>query len=169
MAAVKKRAINEVRGKAMTVTLTSDGTRGRSFPRNALARAFLALNTGLYRLGRGRGLSARMLLLTTVGARSGRERVVPLAYFPDEDRAWLVIASAGGDRRHPAWYRNLARHPDMAWVEFGGNKTRVRAESLQGAEREERWREITSQAPNFAAYQRQTDREIPVVRLTQIE
>ena len=169
MAAVKKRAINVVRGKAMTVTPTPDGTRGRSFPRNALARAFLALNTGIYRLGRGRGFSAWMLLLTTVGARSGRERVVPLAYFPDGDHAWLVIASAGGDRRHPAWYRNLTRHPDMAWVEFGGKKIRVRAQSLQGAEREERWREITSQAPNFADYQRQTDREIPLVRLRPIE
>jgi len=57
----------------------------------------------------------------------------------------------------------------MAWVEFGGKKIRVRAQSLQGAEREERWREITSQAPNFADYQRQTDREIPLVRLRPIE
>jgi deazaflavin-dependent oxidoreductase (nitroreductase family) len=153
----------------MTVTLTPDGTRGRSFPRHPLAGAFVALNTGIYRLGRGRGLSARMLLLTTGGTRSGRERVVPLAYLKDWDHGWLVVASAGGDLRHPAWYRNLARHPDMAWVEFGGKKIRVRAESLHGAQREERWREITSQAPNFAAFQRQTDREIPVVRLRSIK
>jgi deazaflavin-dependent oxidoreductase (nitroreductase family) len=152
----------------MAVQITPEGTRGRPFPRGPLARAFLGLNTGIYRLLRGRGMS-RMILLTTVGARSGQERTVPLAYFPDGRDAWLIIASAGGDARHPAWYRNLAAHPDRAWIEVGGRRVPVRAESLRGAEREERWMRITARASNFAGYQRSTDREIPVVRLTPAE
>src|SRR5260370_27554146 len=101
----------------MSVEITPDGTRGKPFPRGRVIGFLLNLNTVLYRLLRGRGFRSRMLLLTTVGARSGQERTVPLAYFPDGDGAWLVIASAGGDQRHPAWYRNLAAHPDRAWIE----------------------------------------------------
>lgn len=151
----------------MAVELTPQGTRGRSFPRGPIPRLFLRLNTALYRLLGGRGMSG-MLLLTTVGARTGAERTVPLAYFSDGPDAWLIIASAGGDARHPAWYRNLAAHPDRARIEVGGRSVAVRAESLNGPEREERWARITAKAKNFAGYQRSTDREIPVVRLTAV-
>lgn len=153
----------------MPVEITPQGTRGRPFPRGRIARFFVGLNTTVYRLLRGSGMGSRMLLLTTVGARTGAERTVPLAYFPDGPDAWLIIASAGGDAQHPAWYRNLAAHPDRAAIEVGGRRVRVRAESLHGPEREERWSRITAKAKNFAEYQRSTDREIPVVRLTPIE
>lgn len=153
----------------MPVDITPQGTRGRPFPRGRVASFFIALNTAVYRLLRGRGLDSRMLLLTTVGARSGVERTVPLAYFPDGPDAWLIIASAGGDARHPAWYRNLAAHPDRAAIEVGGRRIRVRAESLHGPAREEPWARITAKAKNFSEYQRQTDREIPVIRLTALE
>lgn len=152
----------------MAVEITPEGTRGRPFPRGRAARLFLGLNTAFYRLLRGCGLDSRMLLLTTVGARTGAERTVPLAYFTDGPDAWLVIASAGGDARHPAWYRNLAAHPDQARIEIGGRTVAVRGESLKGAEREERWNRITEKATNFADYQRSTDREIPLVRLTRL-
>ena len=150
----------------MPVEISPQGTRGRSFPRGRLVSLGIGLNTALYRLLRGLGMGSRMLLLTTVGARSGIERTVPLAYFTDGPDAWLIIASAGGDARHPAWYRNLAAHPDRAAIEVGGRKVKVRAESLHGAAREEPWGRITAQAKNFAEYQRNTDREIPVIRLT---
>lgn len=150
----------------MSVEITPQGTRGRRFPRGRLIRFGIGLNTAFYRLIRGRGLSRQMLLLTTVGARSGAERTVPLAYFPDGPAAWLIIASAGGDARHPAWYRNLAANPDRASIEVGGRRLTVRAESLHGPDREERWKRITAEAKQFAEYQRNTDREIPVVRLT---
>ena len=153
----------------MPVDITPQGTRGRPFPRGRTARLFIGLNTAVYRLLRGRGMASRMLLLTTVGARSGLERTVPLAYFPDGPDAWLIIASAGGDARHPAWYRNLAAPPDRATIEVGGQRGRVRAESLHGPAREEPWARITATAKNFAEYQRSTDREIPVIRLTRVE
>jgi deazaflavin-dependent oxidoreductase (nitroreductase family) len=151
----------------MAIEITPQGTRGRNMPRGPIPRLFLRLNAALYRLLGGRGMS-HMLLLTTVGARTGAERTVPLAYFPDGPDAWLIIASAGGDPRHPAWYRNLAANPDRARIEVGGRTVDVRAESLRGAEREERWNRITAQAKNFAGYQRSTDRKIPVVRLTPV-
>src|SRR5258708_1996401 len=138
----------------MTVEITPNGTRGKPFPRGRVVRFLVALNTGLYRLFRGGGMGSRMLLLTTVGARSGVERTVPLAYFPDGADAWLIIASAGGDARHPAWYRNLAANPERAWIEVGGRKVAVRGESLRGAAREERWSRVTAKASNFAGYQR---------------
>jgi len=153
----------------MSVEITPEGTRGWRFPRGRLVSLGLRLNTALYRLLGGRGFSSRMLLLTTTGARTGVERTVPLAYFEDGQDAWLVIASAGGDARHPAWYRNLAAHPERAAIQVGGRRVRVRAESLHGDAREDRWRRITARAKNFADYQRNTDREIPVVRLTRAE
>lgn len=106
------------------------------------------------------------LALTTVGARSGKQRSVPLGGFPDGPDAWLVVASAGGGRRHPAWFLNLAKHPDQIWIEVGSRKLRVRGRSLGGAEREAALRGIAAIAPRYAGYQEKTDREIPIVRLT---
>jgi deazaflavin-dependent oxidoreductase (nitroreductase family) len=149
----------------MAIELTPNGTRGRSFPRGPVVRFFLGLNRAFYRLLRGRGMST-MLLLTTVGSRSGAERTVPLAFFTDGPDAWLIIASAGGDAKHPAWYRNLAANPERVRIEVGGRTVEVRAASLKGAQREEAWNRITAKAKNFAGYQASTDREIPVIRLT---
>jgi deazaflavin-dependent oxidoreductase (nitroreductase family) len=100
-----------------------------------------------------------------VGARSGREHTSPVGYFPDGAGAWLVVASMGGDRRHPAWYHNLVANPNRASVQIAGRRVPVRATSLHGPERAERWERIVATAPNFGEYQRATDREIPVLRL----
>ena len=132
------------------------------------------LNTSaaFYRLLGGRGmrvLGAPTLLLTTVGARTGRTRTKPVAYFPNGDDKWLIVASAAGAARHPAYYLNMAKNPDRIWVEVGRRKLRVKAESLSGASHEEAWRRIVSQSPGFQAYQDKTDRLIPIVRLTTAE
>jgi deazaflavin-dependent oxidoreductase (nitroreductase family) len=147
----------------MAVEITPEGTRGRPIPRR-LVKPLVAVNNFLYRAF-GFGANG-MLLLTTVGARSGEERTVPLAAFQDGDDAWLVVASAGGDARHPLWFRNLARNPDRVWIQVGRRRLRVTPELLQGPARVERWQRIVTERPNFAGYQRTTDREIPVVRLT---
>jgi deazaflavin-dependent oxidoreductase (nitroreductase family) len=75
------------------------------------------------------------------------------------------VASAAGAARNPAWYHNLAAHPDQVQIEVGGHKIAVTAEELHGAERDEAWRQITATAPRFAQYQQKTDRELPVIRL----
>lgn len=102
--------------------------------------------------------------LTTVGARTGRRRTVPLRAFADGD-GWLVVASLGGARTNPAWLHNLAAHPDQAWLRVNGQTFPVSALTLSGAERDHAWSGIVRQAPTYDDYQAQTDRLIPVVRL----
>jgi len=153
----------------MSVVLTPNGTRGFKFPvPTSLIAALSRIPVGLQRLTRGRLKmhGVPLLLLTTVGARSGQERTSMVAQFPEADGSTLIVASFGGAAKHPAWYFNLAKRPDQVWMEQGGRRVRVRATSLAGAEREVAWRRIVSAAPGFAEYQRKTDREIPVVRLT---
>jgi deazaflavin-dependent oxidoreductase (nitroreductase family) len=105
------------------------------------------------------------LVLTTIGRMSGLERQTPVGRFPGPDGSWLIVASANGAARNPAWYYNLAAHPDQVWIELPGRKTAVTAEQLHGVERDQAWQQITAAVPRFAAYQRDTDRELPVIRL----
>jgi deazaflavin-dependent oxidoreductase (nitroreductase family) len=118
-----------------------------------------------HRLGARRMDGVPVLLLITRGARSGEQRATPVMCFPDGDSAWLVVASAGGSAGHPAWFVNIARHPDDVWVEVDGRRVKVTPHSLSGEDRKAAWQRITAQAPRFAGYQQKTDREIPLVRL----
>jgi deazaflavin-dependent oxidoreductase (nitroreductase family) len=106
---------------------------------------------------------ADLLLLTTVGARSGRPATSPLAYFRDEGR-WLVVGSAGGSPRHPAWYHNLRARP-AASVEIADRTLAVHARITEGAERDALFAMITARAPGYADYQSRVERRIPVVVL----
>jgi deazaflavin-dependent oxidoreductase (nitroreductase family) len=106
-----------------------------------------------------------LLLLTTLGARTGQPRTSMVSQFPESDGSTLIVASFGGAAKHPAWYFNLAKHPDQVFIERGGRRIRVQAISLSAEEREAAWQRIVHIAPGFAEYQRKTDREIPVVRL----
>jgi len=108
----------------------------------------------------------RILTLTTTGAKSGNEHSVPLGWFPDGDNAWLIVASAGGAAKHPAWYFNLARNPDKVWIEVDNRKLQVQAESLKDAAYDKAWNQIVAEAPNYGPYKEKTDRHIPVIRLT---
>jgi deazaflavin-dependent oxidoreductase (nitroreductase family) len=107
-----------------------------------------------------------LMYLTTVGAKSGEQRLTPIARFPDGDDAWLVVASNGGSARHPSWYHNFAAHPDQVWAEVAGRRFRVNAEQLTGDRKADAWRRITASAPRFAKYEQTTDRDLPVLRLT---
>ncbi|MFJ5777477.1 nitroreductase/quinone reductase family protein [Streptomyces sp. NPDC093094] len=107
---------------------------------------------------------ARLLLLTTRGARSGRPRTVPLGYLPDGGERVLVIASAAGAPRHPAWYHNLLAHPEVT-VEDGVFTYRARAVPLAGQERDRAFARAVEADPGWAEYQSRTDRILPVVAL----
>jgi deazaflavin-dependent oxidoreductase (nitroreductase family) len=107
-----------------------------------------------------------LLYLSTVGAKSGERRTAVVMPFPEGDDAWLIVASKGGAATHPAWFHNLAAHPDQVEVEFKGRKTAVTPQTLTGDERATAWKRITTERPNFAGYETKTDRQIPVVRLT---
>ena len=160
----------------MSVEVTPGGTRGFRPPKmpGPLVAAFTGLGRLAYRLmgDRMRVQGRPLLILETVGARSGRSRSAILGWFPDVSdparESWLVVASYGGAARHPAWYLNLARNPDKVWVQVGDRKVKVRAESLKGAERVQAWERVVQLAPGYARYQEKTDREIPIVRLSAV-
>jgi len=118
------------------------------------------------RRGRGTFMGMDVLILHTVGRRSGQPRETPVACFADGEDAWLIVASGGG-RRHPDWHLNLMAHPDRASIELPGRDTTpVTPHRLDGADREQAWQRITAAQPRYAKYQRKTDREYPVIQLT---
>ncbi len=106
---------------------------------------------------------APLLLLTTTGAKSGKPRTSPLVYTSDGDRI-VIIASKGGAPTNPDWYHNLLAHPE-ATLELGSDKFQVRASFPEGQERERLYNQQAAQMPNFAEYQKNTTRQIPVVVL----
>jgi deazaflavin-dependent oxidoreductase (nitroreductase family) len=109
-----------------------------------------------------------VVLLTTKGARSGQERTVTINAFADGDDAWLIVASKGGSATHPAWFRNMVQHPDEIWLEVGSRKMKVRGDSLTGRERDEALARIVKDLKQYAGYEKKTDRQIPIIRLTRI-
>ena len=106
-----------------------------------------------------------LMLVHTIGVRSGMERVVPLAYLPQPDARFVIIASNGGSRQHPAWYYNLKANPKIM-VEVGAAAFRVAAEELDPAARSVVWPTIVEQAPAAGEFQSMTTRMIPVFILT---
>lgn len=122
-------------------------------------------NIAKLRTNGGTFMGQDALVLVTLGAKSGVERWTPVAWFPDSDHSWIVVASANGAARNPAWYHNLAAHPDSAAIELAGRRVPVRAEQLHGNARDHAWRAILARVPRFADYERKTDRVIPVIRL----
>ncbi|MCI4659186.1 nitroreductase/quinone reductase family protein [Cryobacterium zhongshanensis] len=110
------------------------------------------------------GFGSNLVLLHTTGARTGVEHVSPVMSIRDGD-AWLVVASAGGRPRHPAWYFNLLRQPETS-IETPEGTVAVTATDLDGEEHARAWGKIIARAPGFAGYQeRAVERRIPVLRL----
>jgi deazaflavin-dependent oxidoreductase (nitroreductase family) len=144
------------------------GTHGARQPSaNPLMRFGNTMNIRRIRSKGGRGvMGMNVLVLTTVGAKTGQERSSPVAWFPGDDGdSWIISASAAGGPHNPAWYYNLAAHPDKARIELDGQSIDVTAEQLHGAEREQAWQKIVTAAPRFGKYTTTTDRVIPVIRL----
>jgi deazaflavin-dependent oxidoreductase (nitroreductase family) len=104
-----------------------------------------------------------LVLLHTTGARSGAERINPLAYLRDDDRIF-VFASYGGAPHHPDWYWNLKAHPDVT-VEVGTESYQATATEITGEERDRLYAEQGGRLPQFAEYQQKTARRIPVIAL----
>ena len=115
----------------------------------------------------GRRLADRpLLLLTTTGARSGEPRTAPMMYIPDGGRL-LVVASAAGATRHPAWYHNLVANPQVT-VEVDGEGYAASAVPLEGDEYTSAWQRIVAGYPFFTEHQAGVSRRIPVVALTRV-
>ena len=128
------------------------------------------IHSAVYRWTRGR-LGARlagipMLLLTTVGRKSGLPRTLPLAYLAD-GTDFVVVASNGGQEVDPAWWRNLQQNPE-AELRVGRQTLRARARLASPTERARLWPLLTQANPAWAAYEKSTKRVIPVVVLGRI-
>jgi F420H(2)-dependent quinone reductase len=131
------------------------------------SRSLGAVHRTIYRASGGR-IGRRIwalpiVLLTTNGRRSGKQRTTPLCALPvGED--YVVIASFGGLDTPPWWWLNL-QHDPRATVQLGRTRRRVVARTAAGDERARLWAEVTAHAPGYLGYARRTEREIPVVVL----
>lgn len=117
------------------------------------------------RQGRGSFMGMDVLVLHTVGSRSGAARETPVAWFDDGGEGRLVVASGGGSQ-NPDWFANLMARPEQAAVELPGrDAVPVAPHRLEGDEREKAWQVIAAAQPRIAKYQSKSQRQYPVVRL----
>jgi deazaflavin-dependent oxidoreductase (nitroreductase family) len=135
-------------------------------PRGRVLRFGTSIIAWLYRASGGRIGGHHSLLLATVGARSGEQRIASLRRFEDGPGRWLVVASAGGAAKHPSWLINLVHNPGQVYAEVDRDRFKVTPELLSDEERPTAWQRIVAEAPQFGKYEHTTDRKIPVVRLT---
>lgn len=112
----------------------------------------------------GRGMGMPVVELHTTGRKTGKRRSTMLTTPLQEDGRVVLVASYGGDDRHPTWFLNLREDPDVE-LTMHGVTTPMRAHVASGEERERLWRDLTAKHQNYAGYQERTDREIPVVVL----
>ncbi len=129
---------------------------------NGVHRVILTISGG--RLGWSAG-NMPVLQLTTVGRKSGQPRSVMLTSPLQEGATIVVVASRGGDDRHPAWFLNLRDHPEVEVSFKGASKQTMTATVATDEQRARMWPEVTSTYENYAGYQTKTDREIPLVLL----
>ncbi len=148
------------------------GTRGFAPPK-IVQSIFRALTGFGYLVQRAMGdrmkmQGQRLLMLTTVGAKTGKRRQAGLARFTDPDRqgSWLVVGSNAGATRHPGWCHNIVANPDQVSITIAGVTSQVRPELLTTDERDKSWRMVVSLAPGYGRYETTTDRQIPIFRLT---
>jgi F420H(2)-dependent quinone reductase len=134
-----------------------------------LLKLMSRLNTWAYRAtggrlgGRFRG-GAPVMLVTTVGRKTGKRHTLPLLYLRDGE-AVVTVASKGGMDHHPLWYRNMIANPDVD-VQIGTAVEPMRARTADAAEKAALWPKLVAMYPDYAQYQARTERDIPVVILS---
>lgn len=128
---------------------------------NAFHRAAIVVSGG--RLGR-RAFGMPVVELTTTGRTSGRKRTTMLTTPVHDDDRVVLVASFGGEDRHPAWYLNLRDAPDVE-IQLQGERRSMRARTASAEEKAELWPDIVDAYAGYAQYQKRTDRDIPVVVL----
>ncbi|QWT22681.1 nitroreductase family deazaflavin-dependent oxidoreductase [Subtercola sp. PAMC28395] len=116
------------------------------------------------------GFGSNLILVHSIGAKSGTERVHPLMGIAQPDGSWFIAASKGGAPENPAWFANLLAHPETTVetpAENGTATVEVVASVLGADERDSAWAQFTSRSPGFAEYEAKAGgRTIPVVKLT---
>jgi F420H(2)-dependent quinone reductase len=151
----------------MTEYKTTPREKDLSGPANLALKLGTSVHAGVYRATSGRLLGRMgknpLLLLNTIGRKSGKKRTTPLLYVVNGED-FVIIASKGGAPTQPAWYLNLKANPDVT-VEVGERKVRVRAEEVAGEEKARLWQKMSEIYPTYDDYQKKTEREIPLLVL----
>ncbi|MDQ3897388.1 MAG: nitroreductase family deazaflavin-dependent oxidoreductase [Actinomycetota bacterium] len=137
--------------------------------RRGVFRAVTALHHAIFRMSGGRLLGRAggmpVVILTTVGHRTGRKRRTMLtAPLVDGERV-VLVASYGGHRHNPHWFQNLLVHPEVGLTMGGAAERRMRARVAGREERADLWPRVVGAYPGYARYQQRTDRRIPLVIL----
>jgi deazaflavin-dependent oxidoreductase (nitroreductase family) len=150
----------------MTILQRKGPTRMK--PKDAFYKAGTGIHRAVFTISKGRifgkAFGMPLVELVTTGRRSGKERSTMLAVpIIDADRL-VLVASFGGDDRHPAWYLNLQANPEVRATIAGTTRTMI-ARTATEEERVELWPQITSRYQGYARYQERTERPIPVVIL----
>lgn len=130
---------------------------------DTLFRASIQAHVRFYQATGGKFAGKRLLLLTTTGRKTGKQRVNPLMHIADGDN-YVVAASAGGAPRHPGWYYNIVANPYVQ-IQTGRTVEKRTARITEGEERERLWAKIVEADKRFARYPSKTDRTIPVIVL----
>lgn len=109
-----------------------------------------------------------MVLMYTIGARTGQVRMVPLQYYSAEPEGIMVLGSNNGQPKAPSWYHNLKAHPDID-ILVGRQKRRVHAEELDAECRAKAWPEMVKQNPVIAKYAARAGRVLPIMLLRTVK
>jgi F420H(2)-dependent quinone reductase len=138
----------------------------KSYPlKDTFIKWFMAVNAGLLRLSRGRIGSQlgkqRVLILHTLGRKSGQDRAIPIAYFGYEGK-YLIVASNWGKDTHAGWYFNLKSDPH-ARLDIKGVAILTIAHEAIGEEYDRLWKFVTERHPPYEDYQKMTTRHIPIM------
>jgi deazaflavin-dependent oxidoreductase (nitroreductase family) len=134
---------------------------------NTLTKLFMALHVWIYRISRGkvwgkmRGFN--VILLTTIGRKSGKTRTTPLGRF-DHESGYVIVASNSEQPNNPAWYYNLKSNPQVT-VQVLGKVMPATAEVLSSDARLQAWRQVIAASPFYADYEKRSGREIPLILL----
>jgi deazaflavin-dependent oxidoreductase (nitroreductase family) len=130
-------------------------------------RTMNAVHRAVLRLSGGRALNRLLGMVTielhTTGRKSGQRRTTMLTAPIYGDERVVLVASKGGDDRHPDWYRNLVAKPEIEITPVGGETRSMRARTATAEEKEQLWPDIVAAYKGYAGYQRGTDRDIPVI------
>ena len=144
--------------------MTSTATRAKDLMArvgNVIHRTILTASRG--RIG-GKGFGMPVVILTTTGRKSGKKRMTMLTTPIHDERRVVLVASYGGDDRHPSWFLNLRDNPDVE-LELNGKKRAMRARVASSAEKAELWADVVKSHKGYADYQTRTERDIPLVIL----
>ena len=130
------------------------------------AKLLTSIHRSLFQATKGRlggtGFGMPVVMLTTTGRKSGQKRTTMLTSPIQDGDSLVLVASYGGDPRHPAWFLNLKANPDVE-ITRGGKTTKMRARVASAAEKKELWPRVVAAYKGYGQYQTRTDRDIPLV------